>query len=169
MFKPLLPALAALSLAAPALADEVWSSDYGQIVYLADEYGAAILSFTDYDGMTGELVFPGLAGNFTERDVHHGYWIGQSDWHCDAGLGRPGGVAMHLGVDPWSVGSDLIGLDQQASCQSECEQGGNRHCLSGHCCGVSAFLGFGHITVRYLLAPTRLDHRCGMNAGTSAA
>ena len=93
MRKALVSTVLALSLASPVLADEVWSSDTGNIVYLADEYGAAILSFTDYDGMTGELVFPGLAGNFTERDVHHGYWIGQSDWYCDAGLGRPGGIA----------------------------------------------------------------------------
>lgn len=92
MLKSLTAAALALTLAAPALADEVWSSDTGEIVYLADEYGAAILSFSDYGGLPGELIFPGLAGNFTDRGVHHGYWVGQSDMQCAAALGRPGGM-----------------------------------------------------------------------------
>ncbi|WP_146636228.1 hypothetical protein [Nioella nitratireducens] len=92
MIKAILPALAALAFAVPALADEVWSSDTGQIVYLADEYGSAILTFTDTDGTNGELVFPGLAGNFTDRSVHYGYWVGQSALQCPAALGRPGAL-----------------------------------------------------------------------------
>ncbi len=85
--------LALTSLVSALQADEVWSSGTGQIVYLADEYGSAILSYVDTDGTAGEMVFPGLAGNFTDRGVHDGYWVGASDLNCAAGLGRPGGVA----------------------------------------------------------------------------
>jgi len=93
MLKSLAPAFLALSLASPALADEVWSSATGDIVYLADEYGAAILGFTDTYGDPGELIFPGLAGNFTDRGVHHGYWVGEGDLQCYTAMARPGGMA----------------------------------------------------------------------------
>lgn len=93
MFKSLAPACLAFLLAAPVCADEVWIAETGRIVYLADEYGAAVLSFTDSYGAPAEMVFPGLAGNFTDRGVHHGYWIGQGDMQCAAGLGRPGAAA----------------------------------------------------------------------------
>lgn len=92
MLKSLAPALFALGLSTPTLADEVWSTTTGDIVYLADEFGAAILTFTDTYGGSGELVFPGLAGNFTDRGVHHGYWVGSGGLECTAGLGRPGGT-----------------------------------------------------------------------------
>lgn len=107
MLKSLAPAALALTLATPALTDEVWSSDTGEIVYLADEYGSAILSFADYGGLPGELIFPGLAGNFIDRGVHHGYWVGQSDLQCSAGLGRPGGTVSLT----W--GRAVIAFDEQ--------------------------------------------------------
>ena len=93
MLKSLFPACLAMALAAPLMADEVWTTATGDIVYLADEYGAAILSFTDTYGGEGELVFPGLAGNFSDRGVHHGHWVGAGDLQCAAGLGRPGGTS----------------------------------------------------------------------------
>ncbi len=91
MLKAVVPALAVLALAAPALADEVWSSTTGEIVYLADEYGSAILSFNDTDGSPAELIIPELAGNFTDRSMHYAYWVGDSDLECAVGMGRPGG------------------------------------------------------------------------------
>ncbi|MGI3183942.1 hypothetical protein [Nioella aestuarii] len=93
MFKAIAPACIALALAAPAFADEVWSSPTGPIIYQEDAFGSAILSFTNVDGSAAELVIPGLAGNFTDRGVHHGYFIGQGPLECDAALARPGGLA----------------------------------------------------------------------------
>ena len=81
------------ALPAIAAADEVWNSDMGEIVYLADENGAAILSFTNVDAYPAELVIPGLAGNYDSRGVHEGYWIGTGSGWCDSFMARPGGEA----------------------------------------------------------------------------
>lgn len=93
MLKSIVPALAALAVATPVLADETWSTATGEVVYLADEYGAAILSFSDPYGGAGEMIFPGLAGNFTDRGVHHGFWVGAGDLQCSTAMARPGGMA----------------------------------------------------------------------------
>jgi len=86
--------MAGLMLAAgPATADEVWSTDLGDIIYEAEEAGAAILSFGGFDGYRGTLVLPGLAGNYEQRGVHHGYWIGTSGVDCGAALTGPTGNA----------------------------------------------------------------------------
>jgi len=62
---------AVLSLSsAPLLADEVWTSDMGQIVYEAEEGGAAIFSFTNVDAYPARLIIPGLAGNYSDRSSH---------------------------------------------------------------------------------------------------
>ncbi len=82
--------LAALLLATPAVADEVWTSDMGQVVYQTEENGAAILSFTNVDAYPATLVIPGLAGNYSDRGVHDAYWIGQGAGYCDAFLTIPG-------------------------------------------------------------------------------
>ncbi len=94
MLKSLAAAAAALVLFAPATqADEVWDSDSGELVYQADEFGAAIISFTHPDGTPAELVIPDLAGNVDERYTHEAYWIGESDMQCSAALARPGQFA----------------------------------------------------------------------------
>ncbi len=82
--------LAALLLATPAVADEVWTSDMGQVVYQTEENGAAILSFTNVDAYPATLVIPGLAGNYSDRGVHDAYWIGEGAGYCDAFLTIPG-------------------------------------------------------------------------------
>ncbi len=79
--------------AMPAVADEVWDTPYGEVVYLADEFGSAVLSFTNIDGTAAELVIPGLAGNFDDRGVHEAYWVGSGALECEAALARPGGFA----------------------------------------------------------------------------
>lgn len=82
--------LAALLLATPAVADEVWTSDMGQIVYQTEENGAAHFSFTNVDAYPATLVIPGLAGNYSDRGVHDAYWIGEGAGYCDAFLTIPG-------------------------------------------------------------------------------
>ncbi|MBY6113050.1 hypothetical protein KUW09_06080 [Mameliella alba] len=69
-------------LAAPALADEVWTSDMGDIIYETDTQGAAILSFTNVDGYRAIVVVPGLAGNYDNRSVHDGFWMGEGAGDC---------------------------------------------------------------------------------------
>ncbi|TLP58343.1 hypothetical protein FEE96_18090 [Parasedimentitalea maritima] len=71
-------------LSAPVLADEVWDSDMGQIVYEAEEGGAAIFSFTNVDAYPAKLIIPGLAGNYSNRSSHDAYWIGQGAGACTA-------------------------------------------------------------------------------------
>ncbi|NIZ61472.1 hypothetical protein DL239_10835 [Sedimentitalea sp. CY04] len=71
-------------LSAPVLADEVWTSDMGQIVYQAEEGGAAIFSFTNVDAYSAKLIIPGLAGNYSDRSSHAAYWIGQGAGACTA-------------------------------------------------------------------------------------
>lgn len=84
--------LAASSGTTAAVADEVWTSDMGEIVYLEDVGGAAILTFTTFDGTAGELIVPGLAGNADMRGVHEGLWIGTGEPICDTMMSRPGGA-----------------------------------------------------------------------------
>ncbi len=98
--------LAALLLASPALADEMWDSDMGRIVYEAEEGGAALFSFVNVDGYAATLVIPGLAGNYSNRSVHEAYWIGSGAGMCDAFL-------AHYTTDPsadW--GRALISFDR---------------------------------------------------------
>ncbi len=83
-------ALAAALLATPTLADEVWTSEMGDIVYQSERSNAAILSFTNLDAYEGTLVIPGLAGNFSNRGVHEGYWLGTGAGDCPAFMSMPG-------------------------------------------------------------------------------
>ena len=74
--------------ATPALADEVWDTEMGPIVYQAEENGAAILTFTNVDAYPATLVIPGWRGNYDNRSVHEGFWIGEAPgsvmpfWGC---------------------------------------------------------------------------------------
>jgi hypothetical protein len=56
----------------PAIADEVWSSDYGNVIYQQDRGKTAIWTYGD--SARGSLFIDGLAGKFTNRDTYHGYW-----------------------------------------------------------------------------------------------
>lgn len=76
------PILLACLLATPALADEVWSSDTGDIVYQDEIDGAAVFTFRGFDGYPVTLVIPGLAGNFDARGVHDAFWLGDGPGYC---------------------------------------------------------------------------------------
>ena len=74
-----------------AAADEVWTTDLGEIVYLEDLGGSAVLTFTTPDGNPGEIIVPGLPGNADMRGIHEGYWIGTGEPICETRMARPGG------------------------------------------------------------------------------
>lgn len=84
--------LAALMLASPAMADETWWSEWGQIIYEAERGEDAIFSFINFDGYVATLIIPGLAGNYTNRGVHDAYWLGQGEPLCPASLSAPDGT-----------------------------------------------------------------------------
>ena len=65
----------ALTLATPALADEVWTTPFGDAIYEADVADTTILTVPQPDGIM-RVYIPGLAGNFDNRGTHSGYWIG---------------------------------------------------------------------------------------------
>lgn len=75
-----IPAIAVLTLtllAAPAFADEVWTTPIGDVVYVKDlATGEAILSYpADDTGQLGYAYIDGLAGNYTTRGAYTGIWI----------------------------------------------------------------------------------------------
>ena len=75
----------ALTLATPALADEVWTTPFGDAVYQADVGDTTILTVPQPDGIM-RVYIPGLAGNFDNRGTHSGYWIGSGEGFCPASL-----------------------------------------------------------------------------------
>ena len=80
--------IAFLLLPGAAIADEVWDTVAGQVIYEADEGDVAILSYDTGSEERGYLYFPGLGGNFEDRGVHKGYWIapGGEGTSCGATL-----------------------------------------------------------------------------------
>lgn len=74
------PALAAGLLAAfPALADEAWDSDAGEIIYAEDIDNHAVLLLTQADGIERRFFIRDLAGNYDDRiGMFDGYWVASS-------------------------------------------------------------------------------------------
>ena len=62
----------------------VWTSMMGDIVYAAEENGAAIFTFTNLDAYPARLVIPGLAGNYSNRGTHEAFWLGGGSGTCPA-------------------------------------------------------------------------------------
>ena len=84
--RAVLPILAlALTTAAPALADEIWSTPFGDAIYEADIGDTTIITVPQTDGVM-RVYLPGLAGNYDSRGTHTGYWIGNGEGYCPAGL-----------------------------------------------------------------------------------
>ena len=102
--------------AAPALADEVWSTDIGDVIYEADlENGMAVLSYPT-DGETRGLAYvAGLAGEYTGRTAYEGVWMEPATEAgiCDVEIAAPetGEISNNWGrievifVDPDFPGS----------------------------------------------------------------
>lgn len=98
-------AFAACLAAAPALADEAWRSDMGDIVYLDKRDGAAILTFTNVDASLATLIVPGLAGNYDRRGTHPAFWIGEGAGNCAA-------ILRHGDLESRQSGRAIIVFDK---------------------------------------------------------
>lgn len=93
----------------PSLADEVWTSPTGDIVYESEMAGDAIWSFYHpADGSGATLIIPGLAGNYDERSTHEAYWIGNSPGLCLSTMTHPSGVSGNT----W--GRAIVSFDEPA-------------------------------------------------------
>ncbi|MCP3970256.1 MAG: hypothetical protein GY717_08065 [Rhodobacteraceae bacterium] len=74
-----------IAAATPVLADEAWTTTFGDVIYEADVGDTAVL-LVDDPSDRGRLYFPGLAGNSSDRSTHFGYWIAEDEGTCDAAL-----------------------------------------------------------------------------------
>ena len=76
MTKLSIAALAAITIAFPVAADEVWKTDIGDVVYERElESGDAVWSYPAEDGTRGLAYFQGLAGVYEDRTSFTGIWI----------------------------------------------------------------------------------------------
>lgn len=89
--------MAAALASSAAWADEAWDTPEGPIVYLSDEVDTAVFSFDASDGEV-RFYFPGLAGNYENRDVHNGYWVKVDSVPSDQGTLQTCGIGM-VGLD----------------------------------------------------------------------
>jgi len=72
-------------------ADEVWTSELGDVIYEREVAGMAVLSVPLND-VKGLIYLPGLAGNFSDRSTHDGFWISDEMGPCPADLRSPEGL-----------------------------------------------------------------------------
>ena len=84
-------------LVAPVSADEVWSTDMGQITYLKDVGDVAVLSIDRTSAPPFLIYVPGLAGNLDSRRDFFGYWLAEEDGSCPASIAGEDGVTS----DSW--------------------------------------------------------------------
>jgi hypothetical protein len=78
MRKLIITAMLAGLCATLAMADEVWSSNFGDIIYERDlDNGMAVLSYPleDYEDQRGLIYVFGLAGQYEGRGRYDGIWI----------------------------------------------------------------------------------------------
>ncbi len=78
---------------APAIADEAWTSQVGDIIYERDlENGMAVLSYPldPEDPARGEAFIFGLAGEFEGRGRYDGVWIVAGEGEgCEVSIAHP--------------------------------------------------------------------------------
>jgi hypothetical protein len=98
MRKSLVAAAAFALLSTGTLADEVWTTPIGEVVYEAEIDGVAIFTYPLADGVVGRIYLPGLAGNYDNRSSHLGYWIAPGDGGCPAEMtGADGNKSKNWG------------------------------------------------------------------------
>lgn len=104
MFRKLCAGFSAtLILAGASIADEVWITPVGEVVYEADlETGEAVLSFPGESGQRLLGIFPGLAGVSEGRGYFGGIWIDPDATEhgpCPAAIADPvnGGTSYDWG------------------------------------------------------------------------
>ena len=99
-----------------AHADEVWSTDIGDVIYEADlENGMAVLSYPTDGEVRGLAYVAGLAGEYTGRTAYEGVWMEPATdaGVCDVEIAAPetGEISNNWGrlevifVDPDFPGS----------------------------------------------------------------
>lgn len=123
---------AALAVTAMAAADEVWSTEIGDVVYEKDlPDGTAVLSYP-LDGMEerGLGYIDGLASVYTGRTSYSGVWVEPSSdevLHCKYAIGNPetGALEWNWGrvemifIEPDFPGSWVI---KRGTCFDELDQ-----------------------------------------------
>lgn len=75
-----------------AIADEVWSTEIGEVIYEVDlENGMAVLSYPTDGEARGRAYLSGLAGQYTGRTAYDGIWIeGPSETGlCEVSMAAP--------------------------------------------------------------------------------
>ncbi|KNG94297.1 hypothetical protein ATO11_08820 [Pseudaestuariivita atlantica] len=75
-----------------ALADEVWTSNQGDIVYVGDNNNDAIFAFTYYNGQDAAIILPGFTRQWDYRHTNLGVWISQVGNACDSEMVHASGV-----------------------------------------------------------------------------
>jgi hypothetical protein len=103
----ILASAAIIFLPTATLADEAWTTDFGDVTYIADKGDTAIWEESNFDE-TRRLYFPDLGGNFKDRSNHEGYWIQADSEGCGAVMTGPDG---HSG-ESW--GRLLLIFDKRA-------------------------------------------------------
>ena len=97
-------------------ADEVWSTEIGDVIYEADlDNGMAVLSYPTESEVRGLAYIAGLAGEYTGRTAYEGVWMepASEEGVCDVEIAAPitGEVSNNWGrvqvifVDPDFPGS----------------------------------------------------------------
>lgn len=94
-------ALIAAFMAPPAIADEVWTSDAGPVIYEADDGEYAILTMATPKNGSYRIYIRGLAGNYSNRvGTFTGYWISTDTNHpspeCDVTIVTIDGQTTNL-------------------------------------------------------------------------
>lgn len=64
----------AITISQTLLADEVWNSTYGKVIY-EDEIGKTALWNYNNNGILGLIYINNLAGVYTGRKAYDGYWV----------------------------------------------------------------------------------------------
>ena len=73
--KKLIAGTAAMAVCLGAVADEVWSTAIGDVIYEKDFGTIGVLSYPmDYPDMRGHVFISDLGGNYADRGHFTGYW-----------------------------------------------------------------------------------------------
>ena len=93
MLRVAMAVASAAILVAPAMADEMWKTDYGQVIWEKDYDGGAIFKIDLAGGGVGRMYVEGLATEVENRGHFKGYWISTTEEDmCSAELKGPDGT-----------------------------------------------------------------------------
>jgi nitrate reductase beta subunit len=87
----------ALLISQPLIADEVWNSTYGKVVYESEMGTTAVWSY-NYQSKPGLIYIDNLAGVYQGRDSYQGYWVQTfSDVKCKTKKRMKGKLSAYWG------------------------------------------------------------------------